>query len=389
MPEFPRFSSSVTAMPGAVYSAVTARLAGYSGEVYPLNVGDTWMEPPAGCRMEDLSVLEHPGLHRYTPPAGLPELRRAIAERTEASTNLATQAAEVLVGAGATAALSTVVGALLDPGDEVLLMAPYWPLIAGMVTAFRGVPVAVPFFSPTEAPATAEEAVQAFARRRTDRSVAIYLNSPHNPSGRVLPPEWAKALVAWAREEGLWILSDEVYEPFTYGTGHLPLRPLAPEKTVTIHSFSKAYGMTGNRCGYLVGPRELIQQCNKIGTHTYYCAPRAGQLAARAALESVEAASWLAQARDRYAELGRRAARILGLPPPEGSTFFFLDLAGRLDERGLMGFLEDCADQGILLAPGPSFGPFPTCVRVCFTCAEPAVVLRGFEKLAGLLETTN
>ncbi len=385
MPEFPRFSSSVAAMPGAVYSAVTARLAQYSGEVYPLNVGDTWMEPVEGCRMEDLTVRENPGLHRYTPPAGLPELRRAIAQQVEDSTSLATDPSEVLIGAGATAALSTVVGALVDPGDEVLIMAPYWPLIAGMVTVFRGVPVAVPFFSPTDAPTSAEEAVEAFARRRTDRTVAIYLNTPHNPSGRVLPPEWAQALVAWAEERGLWILSDEVYEPFTYKTVHIPLRPLAPEQIVTIHSFSKTYGMTGNRCGYLVGPRELIAQCNKIGTHTYYCAPRAGQISAFKALQSPAAQSWVSEAREKYAQVGTKAAQILGVPEPEGSTFFFLDVADRLDERGLTGFLEDCADEGILLAPGPSFGPFPTCVRVCFTCAEPAVVLRGFEKLARLV----
>ncbi|MCB1036366.1 MAG: pyridoxal phosphate-dependent aminotransferase, partial [Acidobacteria bacterium] len=123
----------------------------------------------------------------------------------------------------------------------------------------------------------------------------------------------------------------------------------------------------------------------KIGTHTYYCAPRSAQISALSALDSPAARTWVQEAQKKYAELGRKAAAILGVPEPEGSTFFFLDVGHRLDERGLLGFLEDCADRGVLLAPGPSFGPFPRHVRVCFTCAEPEVVERGVTQLAQLL----
>ncbi len=385
MPRFPQVASSIAAMPSAVYSSVTARLRAYSGEVYPLHVGDTWMEPAVGCRMEDLLVAEHPGMHRYTQPAGLPRLREALAQRTEEESGLTTVASEVLIAAGATAALSTVVGALLDPGDEMLIQAPYWPLIAGMVRAFRGTVVDVPFFAGGQVPNAAEQAVETFERLRTERTAAIYLNTPHNPSGRVMPPEWSEAIVQWAADQGLWILSDEVYAPFVYEGEHKPLRPMAPANTVTVGSFSKAYGMTGNRCGYLVGPADLLAQCNKVGTHTYYCAPRASQLAALRALERPEAAAWISEARDRYRAMGQMAARRLGVPAPQGSTFFFLDVADRLDERGLLGFLEDCADRGLLVAPGPSFGPFPTHIRACFTSAEPPVVERGFEVLTRLL----
>ena len=90
-------------------------------------------------------------------------------------------------------------------------------------------------------------------------------------------------------------------------------------------------------------------------------------------------------AREKYGELGRQAASRLGVPAPEGSTFLFLDVGSRLDERGLLGFLEDCADRRLLVAPGPSFGPYPNHIRVCFTSAEPEVVLRGIEVLASLL----
>jgi N-succinyldiaminopimelate aminotransferase len=96
-------------------------------------------------------------------------------------------------------------------------------------------------------------------------------------------------------------------------------------------------------------------------------------------------APWLAATREQYRELGEAAARRLGVPPPDGSAFLFLDVANRLDERGLLGFLEDCVERGLFLAPGPSFGPYPTHARLCFTAAEPAVVRRGVEVLAGML----
>jgi N-succinyldiaminopimelate aminotransferase len=94
---------------------------------------------------------------------------------------------------------------------------------------------------------------------------------------------------------------------------------------------------------------------------------------------------WITDARERYREMGTHAADRLGVSPPEGSTFLFLDVADRLDERGLAGFLEDCVERGLLVAPGTSFGSYPTHIRVCFTCAPPDVVERGIEVLAGLL----
>jgi N-succinyldiaminopimelate aminotransferase len=93
----------------------------------------------------------------------------------------------------------------------------------------------------------------------------------------------------------------------------------------------------------------------------------------------------VAKAREQYRELGRRAAEKLGTDPPQGSTFLFLDVESRLDDRGLAGFLEDCAERGVFLAPGPSFGPYPTSIRVCFTSAEPEIVLRGIDVLASIL----
>jgi N-succinyldiaminopimelate aminotransferase len=382
MPRFPDFSSSLSAVGGAVFSSLAIRLARYRGEVYPFHVGDTWLEPARGCRMQDLRVEDHPGMHRYADTHGLPDLLDAIAGRTCTRTGIATGRDDLLVTAGATGALSTVMGAIVEPAEEVLILAPYWPLITGIVRCFHGRPVVVPFIGEVDSP---ESAVEAVRRHLTEATVALYINTPNNPTGRVLPRSWIEALVAWAASESLWVFADEVYEDYVYDGEHTYCRALAPERTFSAHSFSKAFGMAGNRCGYVVGPGKLMEELRKVSTHTFYSTPTAGQLAACRALDG-RGDRWIEQVRERYREMGAGAAERLGVAPPEGSTFLFLDVGDRAAECGLVGFLEDCAERGLVLAPGPSFGPYPTHVRLCFTCAPPEVVERGVDILASLLK---
>jgi len=381
MPRHPHVSPTVAKIPGSVYTTLAHRLASYPGEVYPLHVGDTWMEPPEGCRMEDFRVAEHPGMHRYAPPQGMPGLLDALVERTRATTGVPVERENVLVAAGATGALGAVAGAILEPGDEVLILAPYWPLISGIVRSFHGVPVPVPFIGRVD---SAETAVAAVRERLTPKTAALYWNTPNNPSGRVIPRSWVEALVEWARSEDLWLIADEVYEDYVYKGEHTYGLPLAPERTFAAHSFSKAYGMAGNRCGHVIGPRAVMSELRKVSTHSFYSTPTAAQLAAQAVLAG-PGREWIARARECYWSVGQKAAERLGLPAPEGSTFLFLDVADRLDERGLEGLLGDCVDRGLFVAPGPSFGPYPTHVRLCFTAAPPDVVERGVEALAAVL----
>jgi len=381
MPRFPETSPTLADVGGAVYSALAARLARFPGETYPLHVGDTWLEPALGCRMQDLSVEEHPGMHRYAPPRGRAVLLQALAARIEARSGVPTLPEDVLVAAGATGALGAVLGAIVEPGDDVLILAPYWPLISGIVRCFHGNPIAVPTIGAVDSAAAAVEACERACTRRT---VALYLSTPNNPTGRVLPPAWVEALVGWAAERGLWIVADEVYEDYVYEGRHVYARALAPERTFSAHSFSKAFGMAGNRCGYVVGPQSKMGELSKVSTHAFYSTPTASQLAAERALDG-RGDAWIADVRERYRAMGAAAAHRLDLAPPEGSTFLFLDVAAHLDERGLPGFLERCAERGLLLAPGPSFGPYPTHVRLCFTCAPPDVVARGVDVLAGLI----
>jgi N-succinyldiaminopimelate aminotransferase len=368
-------------MPGAVFSPIAGKLREVSGAVCPLHVGDTWLEPLHGARAEDLLSSDHPGLHGYAPTRGLPELVEAIALKVRQRNDLPGDPEGVLVSAGATGALAAALGAIASPGDEVLILAPFWPLIRGIVSAFRATPVEVPFYDRVH---DAEEAVAAVRAATSSRTVALYVSTPSNPTGRVLPADWLEALAGFAERAGLWLLSDEVYEEYVYRVEHVSIGRFAPDRTFSVFSFSKSYGMAGNRVGYLVAPPEAVREALKISTHTAYAAPTVGQVAALEALREGE--PWLERARTAYRAVGEETARTLGLPAPEGATYHFVNVAHRIDERGIWGFLEDCVDAGVALAPGPSCGGrYGDWVRLCYTAAPPDEVRAAVGRLAALL----
>jgi aspartate/methionine/tyrosine aminotransferase len=367
-------------MPAAVYSPGAARRG--VPVACPLNVGDTWLEPFVGGRMEDLRQADHPGLNRYSATQGVPELVDAIVEKVRSRNRLACERESVLVTAGATGGLCAAVGMLAAPGEEILILAPFWPLIRGIVQAFRAVPVEVPFFDRVGSAADAVEAVRAHIGPRT---VALYVSTPSNPTGRLIPADWLEALAEFARREDLWLISDEVYEDLVYSGEHVSPAAFAPERAITTWSFSKAYGMAGFRTGYLVGPCDAVRHAEKISTHTFYSAPTAGQIAGLRALR--DGGPWIEDARTRYRAVAEATAAMLGLAPPQGSTFHFLDVSRNLDDRGIAGFLADCLDDGVALAPGASCGrAYAEWVRLCYTAAPPEQVLAAVRRLAARLE---
>ena len=378
MPRPPNVSAPVAGIKGSVYSKLLHRLLEHRGEVYPFHVGDTYREPPPGCAMEDLKAAENPHMNRYTPPQGLPALVEAVLERVRARTGVRVERRHVFVTGGATAGLSNAVGAIACAGEEVLLLAPHWPLIDGICRTYGAVPVDVPFFGVADTP---ESAVEAVERELGPRTVALYLNTPNNPTGRVIPRACLEALVELARRENLWLLFDEVYEDYQYEGTHTSGLSLAPERALAAYSLSKGYGMAGYRCGWLVGPEAPMEGALKLHTHSVYSATTASQLVTLRVLAGA-GESWLAEARADYAATGRKGAARLGLPPPQGSTFLFLDVSAALGEGGLPAFLEGCAGEGLFAAPGPSFGPYPNHLRVCYTAAPPDVVARGIDILA-------
>ena len=173
----------------------------------------------------------------------------------------------------------------------------------------------------------------------------------------------------WAQKNELWIIADEVYEHYVYTGAHSYSRPFAPECTISAYSFSKAFGMAGNRCGYLTGPEAAMNAIQRITRNSFYSVNTAAQIAAVTALDGTGDA-WAASACERYEDLGNMAADRLGVPRPEGSTFLFVDASTSLDDGGLTGFLERCADEGLLVAPGTSFGPSPSPTGMLYQCAS-------------------
>jgi N-succinyldiaminopimelate aminotransferase len=382
MPRHPNVAPATEAMAGSLFSKLTHRIAAISGERFALHVGDTYLDPAPGAQMEDLKTSEHSGLNRYASPHGHPALLEALVHKHEV------EAERLLVTTGATGALDATCGALLAPGDEVLILAPYWPLIRGIVTSRRGQAKEVPFYDRLAAdPDTAAAQVDSLLLPYvSERSAALYVNTPNNPTGTVLAPAVQAAIADFGRRHDLWLWSDEVYADYAWARPHSSLADHAPERSFAIHSFSKAYGMAGNRCGYIIGPDDprFMTAIRKISTHSFYSAPTASQLAAALVLD--HGAEWLSYANDAYQSAGRAAAQVLGLQEPEGGTFLFIDVSGQLDARGLRGFLEDCIDRGLVLAPGSSCGAdYGNYVRLCFTCAPPDVVERGVDVLAEIL----
>ena len=376
----PSLCSVTAAMPGAVYSPFADRIANHPGPLAPLHVGDTWRDPIVCARAESMSSETIPRLHAYCDTRGVPSLIEAIQAKLRKKNRLDPANEEILVTAGATGGLSALVGAALSPGDEILILAPFWPLIRGIAQSFRATPVEVPFFDRVE---SCDEAIAAIESKLSPRSRVLYVSTPSNPTGQVIPTDWLEAIATLARRNNLWIFSDEVYEEYVYSGEHVSMAQFAPERTVSVFSFSKSYAMAGQRVGYLTGPQSIVDEARKIGTHIYYHAPVVGQHAALAALEQGD--EWLAANRAADGEVGRRVAERLGLSPPSGGTFLFMDVRERLGERGLGGFLEDAFERGVLVAPGGSCGEaYSDWVRVSFTAAPPEIVLAAASELASI-----
>jgi N-succinyldiaminopimelate aminotransferase len=342
------------------------------------------LTPAAGAHLEQQTEAKYPGLHRYANPRGRSELIEAIVRsRRDRRGETELHASNVLITPGATCALSTSVRALLAPGEKIMILAPFWPLIRGMSLSHGLEVIEVPLYDRLDGVSSAEAILEAAFEPGV---TAIYMNHPNNPSGVVLPPHVVSTIAGFAQRHDLWILTDEIYEDLVYRGDYTPIAPLpeAAGRTVSVYSFSKAWGMAGNRVGYLIASQDTVNRLEQLSTYLFYSTSGGGQLAAAEALRS--GAEWLAEARRQYLETGNEAARRLGVPPPDGGTFLFFDVAEQLNGRSTMDLLEECAGRGLLVTPGSTFGSaYPTHIRLSFTSAPPDVTLAGVDLLKEIL----
>jgi N-succinyldiaminopimelate aminotransferase len=368
MPRFPQQAGSTEGLSDRVFSALLPRIKAHKGVLHPLHVGDTYLTPPKVAWAQEQRMVDRPDMHKYAPVQGEPVLLAAIARRLKRrfGADVAPDCLQVM--SGATAGVGVVVNTVLNPGDEVLLLTPYWPLIRGIIQARGAVPVQVPVYTRLADP-TFDLAAELTAHI-TDKTVAIYLNTPNNPSGASLSADELGALASVAKRFDLWVISDEVYEDLYLGDEPPACawtREDLKDRTIVTHSLSKAYGLAGARLGFTHGPPDVMKSIRGVQTFVTYCASRPMQLAGARAVEEGEA--WLANARRVYREAAWRVSTELGLPMPEGGTFFFFDAAPYLGGASdCMGLLEECIDEGVILVPGVASGSdYATWVRLCFT----------------------
>ncbi|HET6338280.1 MAG TPA: pyridoxal phosphate-dependent aminotransferase [Polyangiales bacterium] len=368
MPRFPRSAPSAQSLSDRVFGRLVAKSGSYHGKLYPLHVGDTYLEPLPQARAQEQKAELWERLHNYAPVQGEPMLLEAIRKKISRRSKLEVPADCVQVMSGATAGLGVVATALLEPGDEVIIPAPFWPLIRGIVRARGATAVEVPLFSKLGEPSF--DPVAAIAAAITPRTAAIYVNSPHNPSGGALSESVLRGIGRLAAQHDLWLISDEVYEDVYFGATPPTSAFTLPEfigRTVSTHSVSKAYGLAGARVGYTHGPREIMEVIRGVQTFYTYCAPRPLQFGAAHAIEQGDA--WLGDMRRIYASAGQAAAHALGVPEPAGGTFLFFDLT-RFLKPGETGenVLERCLDAGVILTPGTACGKdYENWARLCFT----------------------
>src|SRR6202050_2443945 len=225
-----------------------------------------------------------PRFHKYTPAAGLPELRQAIADKTARDSGYHVEANQVLVTNGGKQAVYNAFATLLDPGDEVLVLAPYWTTYPESIRLAGGVPVEVATTGSAGFKVTPEQLDSAL----TARTKLLLFVSPSNPTGAVYPRAAIEAIGQWAVERGLWVVTDEIYEHLVYaGHEHHSMPVVVPElaeRCVVVNGVAKTYAMTGWRVGWMIGPRDVVEAATNLQSHT---TSNVNNVAQRAALTAV------------------------------------------------------------------------------------------------------
>ncbi len=383
MARFPDVSTAGAAVPASIFARLREHLARFPGDVIPLQIGDTHLPPPA--RLDELvwTELSPTDLYAYGSPNGWTPLVDALVAKAHARNRLTLTPANIQIAVGATHALSAAVQATCDPGDELILLTPHWPLIRGIALGYNVVPVEVPY----ETAWSPAELADRIAAAITPRTAALYIATPNNPDGAMLSREQLASLADLAAARGLWILSDEVYEDYGYDAPHTSIAALpgATERTVTVFSFAKSYAQAGLRVGYALGPEPLIATMKKLVNHSVYNVPVAMQRAALAAITSGR--SFLADARERYRAARDRARARLRAPAasPAGGAYLWVDFRAFTGDD-CMPILERCAASGVLLAPGSAFGA--TCggfARLCFTGVPADRLDEGIDRVNAAL----
>jgi aspartate aminotransferase len=340
-----------------------------------------------------------PKFHKYTPAAGLPELREAIAAKTARDSGLVVSASQVLVTNGGKHAVYQAFATLLDPGDEVLLPTPYWTTYPESIALAGGVPVLVN----TDETSGYLVTVEQLEAHLTDRTKLLLFVSPSNPTGAVYPPEQVAEIGRWAAERGIWVVTDEIYEHLVYGDARFVSMPVvAPEiadRCVVLNGVAKTYAMTGWRVGWMAGPADVIKAAINFQSHATSNVCNVAQAAALTAVSGdLSAVARMRSAFDRRRQvMTAMLNEVPGIvcPLPEGAFYCYPSVKGVLGKEisgqrpatsgQLAELLLDEVDVAVV--PGEAFG---TDGYFRLSCAlGDADLEEGVSRLAKLLASAR
>jgi len=339
-----------------------------------------------------VKACRDPKNHRYTPAAGIPALREAIAAKTLRDSGFETTAGQVLVTCGGKHAVFTAFAALCDPGDEVIVPAPYWTTYPEAVTLAGGTPVVIQTTEETGFRVTVDQLDAAL----TSRTKVLLFVSPDNPSGAVYPPEEVEAIGQWAVEKGVWVITDEIYEHLTYGPHKFVSMPAVvpdvADQCVIVNGVAKTYAMTGWRVGWMIGPPDVMKAATNFQSHATSNVSNIAQQAALAAVSGdLEAVHMMRTAFERR---GRTMHRMLNdidgvtCIEPQGAFYCFANLEGLLG-RPLGGHVSattlELADvvlgqAKVAFVPGEAFGA-PGYARFSFAMGDDDLA-EGIRRIA-------
>jgi len=338
-------------------------------DLVAMTAGEPDFDTPLHIKEAAFHAMQQ-GKTKYAPPAGIAELREAISAKFKRENGLDIPADQTVVTVGGKQALFNLFQAILDPGDEVIVLGPYWVSYPEMVRFAEGNPVEVltgPESGFVPDPSQIESKI-------TSRTKAIVLNSPGNPTGAVYPKETLKAIANLANKHDLYIVSDEIYEHLIYEGEHFSPAQVAPDRTITVNGAAKAFAMTGWRIGYAGGPKEVIKGIIDVSSQSTTSPDTIAQWAMIEALNNVEASQkFIRMAREAYRsrrDLIVRGLNDLGLHTPVvKGAFYVLSDVSRIDKDEVRATERMLTEARVAVVPGTDFAA-PHHVRLSYATSE-------------------
>jgi aspartate/methionine/tyrosine aminotransferase len=395
--ELRRISRRAAAVSPSATLAVDAKakaLKAAGEHVIGFGAGEPDFPTPAHIVEAAVAACRDPANHHYTPTAGIPALREAIAAKTKRDSGFDVTAGQVLVTNGGKQAVANAFAVLCDPGDEVIVLAPYWTTYPESIALAGGTPVYVSSDETTGFRSSVDDLEAAC----TPNTKALLFVSPSNPTGAVYPRQQIEAIGRWALAKGIWVVTDEIYEHLTYdGVEHHSMPVLVPEladRCIVVNGVAKTYAMTGWRVGWMIGPGDAVTAATNIQSHETSNVSNVAQRAALAAVSGgLEDVAAMREAFDiRRRTIVKMLNEIDGVdcPEPEGAFYAFPSVKGLLG-RSLRGLrpassaelAEICInDAKVAVVPGEAFGA-PGFFRMSYAMADHDMV-EGVTRLAAL-----